>query len=301
MLDFRIQTFLTLCETLSYTKTAALLHITQPTVTQHIKFLENEYGCKLFCYSRKSLSLTERGELLRSCALGLRAGSERAMRLLRAPRAEGRRLRFGATLSIGEYVMPALLERYLSLHPQDEVQMTVQNTQSLLHALEHGEISFAFIEGNFSRRDFASFPLSEEEFVPLCAGDSPLARQPVPFGALVGERLILRERGSGTREVLESILSEHNLPLTSFPLRCELGSFGAIKRLVAAGMGITFAYREVAAKELQSGELSVIPIERFAAGREFSFVCLQNDIFMEDYLAFYHFCKERRAADSEAL
>ena len=78
MLDFRIQTFLTLCETLSYTKTAALLHITQPTVTQHIQFLENEYGCKLFCYSRKSLSLTERG----SCCAAVHWGC--------APAASGR-------------------------------------------------------------------------------------------------------------------------------------------------------------------------------------------------------------------
>ncbi len=71
MLDFRIETFLTLCRVMNYTRTAQILNVTQPTVTQHIRYLEEEYGCKLFSYIGKTLSLTRQGERLRDMDINL--------------------------------------------------------------------------------------------------------------------------------------------------------------------------------------------------------------------------------------
>ena len=104
MLDFRLFTFLTLCETMSYTKAADRLHLTQPAVTQHVKYLEREFGAPLFHYASKSLSLTPEGELLRQYAVAVRADSEKLRELIGKKKKRNRKLVFGATLTIGEYL-----------------------------------------------------------------------------------------------------------------------------------------------------------------------------------------------------
>lgn len=294
MLDFRIKTFLELCRLKNYTKTAQQLHITQPAVTQHIQYLEREYETQLFHHEAHKLTLTPQGELFYWWALSMEASSRKIQELLRQPAMAQRQYRFGVTLSIGEYVMPKLLTRYLKAYPDRSVSMVVQNTDSLMKKLDEGEIDFAFIEGSFDKNRYSHMMLSNERFIAVSGPDFSLPEHVRTLDGLIEYPLIIREPGSGTRMIFETILKEHNLSLEQFKQYSQMGNFNTIKRLVQEGLGITFAYELVVREELKTGLLKEIPISHASAEREFNFVYLKNHILEKEYLEFGRFCMENR-------
>lgn len=292
MLDFRLETFLTLCETGSYTETAKLLHITQPAVSQHIKYLEKKYNCKLFTYSYKKLSLTSKGKLLKDYSTSFRASSNKVATLLQKTEHEIPTLNFGATLSIGEYVMPKILCDYLIQYPNINLRMYVDNTTSLLLKLDRGEIDFALIEGNFKKSDYEHHLISREKFIAVCSPLSPLSKGKYSLNEITNSRLITREEGSGTRSVLESGLYEHSLSINDFNSLVEISNFRVIKSLVANNIGITFAYNQVVDEDILNKTLCEINIPTFHITREFNFVYLKDSLFKNYYLEFYNYFKK---------
>lgn len=284
MLDFRVKTFLELCETGSYTKAAQHLHITQPAVTQHIHYLEEDYGVKLFTYQGRELRLTEAGKRFREFGMSVRADDDRIRKRLALSQGETAPLRFGATLTIGEYTMPGILKRALEEMPDLRLTMQVKNTQELLAKLERGEVDFALVEGNFDRSKYDARVFSQEEMVGICGPDWRADRMPdlphrkFDLEELLEERLIVREAGSGTRGVLQQALYEHNLNLNAFAKVTQLGSMEAIKSLVSAGCGIAFLYREAVKKELALGTLCQFRVKDFLLTREFHFVSLKGSV-----------------------
>lgn len=282
MLDHKVETFLTLCQTMNYTRAAEQLHITQPAVSQHIRALETEYGARFFHYEGKQLSLTEAGTLFLRTASAARHDDLHLRELLRT--AAGRRtLHFGATLTIGEYLMPGPLARLLCTDPDLRLRMIVNNTDALLAMLDQGEIDFAVIEGFYPRQEYDGLVYTREEMLPVCAPDHPLAKGEHELRELLGEHLLVREEGSGTREMLQRALQERGLSLADFPRLAELGSLNAIKALVRENCGITFCYRSAAARELESGELCAVALRDFTLAHDFTFLWQKNSVFAPYY------------------
>lgn len=288
MLDHRIQTFLMLCDTKNYTKTAAQLHVTQPAVTQHIQYLEESYGVKLFEYQRRRLFLTEAGERLRAFALSVRADEDRIRQQLILAGDAPIPLKFGATLTIGEYTMPGIIKQALDEMPKLKLTMYVKNTQALLWELERGLVDFALVEGNFDRSLYQTRLFSQEEFIAVCSSGHRLADgEERTLEELLEERLLVREAGSGTRGILEQALYDRNLTLPGFSHVVQLGSMATIKRLVAAGCGVAFLYREAVRNELAQGSISQVKVQDFSVKREFDFVSLKNSIHAEEHEAWF--------------
>lgn len=291
MLDFRYDTFLDLCETLNYSRTAENLCLSQPTVSQHIQHLERHYGTDLFLYRSKRLYLTEKGEELYREVRRIRGMIRRAERRMAAP--AGRQiLRVGATKTIGEFVLPGAVDAYLRQNPDTDIDLYVDNTRALLGRLNAGVLDFAYLEGFFDKGAYAHRLLRRELFLGICAPDSPLAGRPLELEDLLGERLVIRENGSGTREILEKMLQQFSYGVSSFRHVSQISSFTAIKSLVAAGEGITFLYRPAAEKELAGGVLAPLDIEGFPLLREFNFVMPEGIEPEERYLAFHRFCRD---------
>lgn len=284
MLDFRHETFLALCKIKNYTKTAEFLNITQPAVTQHIKFLEEYYGIKLFFYKGKKLILTEEGGKLRSFAMTINSDIRHLQESFNMESDKIQPMIFGTTLTIGEYIMPPILAKVMDIYPNLHINMLVNNTQMLMEKLRDGEINFAIVEGFFNKAEYEAKLFSLEEFIPVCSPKSPLAGKKVAFNEILNERLIIREKGSGTREIFEMLLNEHNLSLGSFKRICELGNMNTIKDLVVNNYGITFLYQKAALREIASGQLCKLEIEGFSVQREFNFVFLKNSVHGEEYL-----------------
>lgn len=292
MLDFRHETFLALAACGSFTKAAEALNITQPAVSQHIRHLEELYGCKLVDTSGRKIQLTRQGELLHRFAMAVHADARLFQEAIRSLNTEAAPFSFGATLTIGEYVMPGILSRLLQRYPNLTFHMSVANTQTLLERLRRGELDFVVVEGLFDKSEYDATLFSLENFIPVCAPGSPFAQGEVPFEALTKSRLILREPGSGTREIFENILQKNNYTLRSFEKVIEIGNMAAIKKMVAGGLGITFLFEAAARRELEEGTLCRIRIPGFSERREFNFVLLKNSFFRDRYMGIYMMMKE---------
>lgn len=284
MLDYRHHTFLTLCSAGSFTKTAEILHITQPAVSQHIKYLETYYGCKLFNTSNRKISLTHQGELLKEFATTVASDTKHLIENILSDPTDAMQFAFGATLSIGEYVMPEILSGLLAEYPEMRIHMSVANTQVLLERLNRGELDFIVVEGLFDKSEYDTTLFRLERFIPVCSPGSPLAEGPVDLPSLINNRLILRERGSGTREILENILQKNNYSLHAFKRVIEIGNMAAIKEMVSNDRGITFLFEAAAKKKIEEGELAVIDIPGFDEHYEFNFVMLKNSFFRKRYM-----------------
>jgi len=286
MIDFRHQTFLQLCRIKNYTKTAKKLHITQPTVSQHIKHLEDYYQIKLFNYSGKSLKITEAGKKLYKYTERMIADSKEIKKCIKK-RSERKKIKFGATLSIGEFVMPDILNRLMEENPELNFDMLVENTQTLIEKLKKGEIHFAILEGFFDKSKFGHQLFSKENFIGVSSSQFKYCNYEIEMEELLNSCLILREKGSGTRDILEQLLYENNLRKESFDKVIEIGNMSAIKRLVAENKGITFMYKAAAEKELENDLLKPLKINDFEVKREFNFVYLKDSVFEDQYHKYF--------------
>ena len=292
MLDFRIYTFLELCKTLSYTKTAEKLHMTQPAVTQHIKFLEEFYKNKLFLYSGRTLSLTEYGKLLHRYLVAMNSDSEKVREKILNLSSNNHTLNFGATLTIGEYVIPKVLRKLSSDYPEINVSISVKDTKLLLEKLENGDIEFLLVEGFFEKTKYDSFLFSKEEFVAVCSNKNRFSQGEFTFEDLLEERIIVREKGSGSRYIFEKILYDNNLSINDFNKKYEIENIKIIKEMVKNNAGITFIYKTAIEEEIKKGEITVIKLKNFHAEREFNFVFLKDSIHKQEYKNWFEFMKK---------
>ena len=280
MLDFRIDTFLAVCRSMNFTRAAEELHITQPAVSQHIRYLEKSYGVKLFDYQGKRLSLTTAGEALFSAAVTMKHDDLFLKKQLPMLGRGQKNLVLGATLTVGEFAVPERLAAYMKRNPRVDVHMLVENTQILLRMINDGELDFAVVEGYFRKSEYDYIIWSQEPYVCVCAAAHPLAQAaPRPLSALFGENIILRNQGSGSRDVLERVLEERNHHVGDFRHIVEISDLFVIKELVKADCGITFLYRKAVEKELAEGSLCQVALTDFQISHEFTFLWRKNSAF----------------------
>lgn len=283
MLDYRTETFLEACRTMNFTRTAKLLNITQPAVSQHIHTLEQFYQTKLFAYEGKKLKVTKEGELLYRMLSAQRHDSMYMKEKLALLKEKRKSLHFGVTLTIGEFVIAKALTGLLNKQPGLSVRIITANTKELLGKIDRGEIEFAVMEGNFPRNEYASAIFSRESFIPVCGSEYKFASPVERLEDLKGERLIIREEGSGTREVLVKDLERRNLSIDYFEHVIEIGNMGAIKSMLSYNCGISFLYEAAVSQELKNKVLRKILLKDFAVTHDFSFVWQKDSFFEKDY------------------
>lgn len=292
MLDYRTHTFLEVYRQHSFTRAAEALLITQPAVSQHVRQLETHYGCALLTKTGRGVEPTPAADLLyqRLLAMENDEGRLRAETAELAARPTGTcaaPLIFGCTRTIADYAAPRLISTHLAAHPDASVTLRAGNTRDLVCALERGEIDFALVEGSFDRSRFAYETLSREAYVAVAAPgagrpkDAPA--RPASIRQLLGQRLILREGGSGTREILEKHLAARDLAVEDFAGIAELESIPTIKACVRAGAGISFMYRVAAEAELNTGELIDVTPDDFQVEHDFCLIWQRGSQYAPRY------------------
>lgn len=286
MLDPRWNTFLAVCETMNYTRAAERLCLTQPAVTHHIHYLEEHYGCRLFSYEGKVLRLTEAGLRLLEFTRSMAYNSRKVETAMAAPVPVS--LRVGASKTIGEFIIAPKIERFLRAQPDASFSLMVDNTQVLLRELEAGQLDFVLVEGFFDRSRYDAQLCQREDFFGVCAPGHRLAGRSVPLDELVGERLILRESGSGTRAIFEEALHRQNYTLDSFSSVVTISDFSTIKSLVVDGLGVSFLYAPVVAQELKVGTLARFDLAEVPMSGAFYFVCLKDNLFAKSWVDWMH-------------
>lgn len=290
MLDFRVYTFLEVCKYMNYTKAAETLCITQPAVSQHIKHLEKTYDTKFFTYKGKVLALTDSGERFYRIACAFandEALFRRRLAIYQEEKDAKQYYNFGVTYTVAEYVVKTMLPGFLKANPDIKLNMKVANTEILTKDMNEGKIDFAIIEGQFSKSAFSSRVFSREDFVPVAAKNHKFIKKPETVQDLTEEELILREKGSGTREIFENALSLINFSVDDFENRMLMSNMTAIVELVRRDCGISFLYKKAVAEYLASGEIEIIPIRNFDISHDFSFVYSRDSVYDEVFLEIY--------------
>ena len=270
MLDYKIYTFLKLCELMNYRKTAEALNMSQPGVTQHIQALESIYECSLFEYNGKTLTKTKDGELLEVYAKSFVYNDTELKGKLKETSVK--HIRIGATKTIGEYSLNDSIKNLLK-NNKISVELIISNTEELLNKINHFELDFALIEGFFDKSKYSYSTFRKEEMVIMCSLNHRLSGKEVKVEELFNEHLIVRENGSGTRALLENFLHEHNYNIENFTRKSVVNSFNLIEAIVEDGNAISFAYKIIADK---NPKLSYFRIKNEKIEHEFNYVGLKN-------------------------
>lgn len=284
MIDFRIQTFLTLCETMNYTRTAEKLNMTQPAVTQHIHYLEKLYNCKLFSYKGKVLTKTQKCCLLEQYAKSMRHSHNMILDAMKSNLSCTRTINIGATKTIGEYVIGNKISRYLA-DGEKNISLIVDNTNNLIKMLEDGHLDFAIIEGPIDKNKYGYKLYSKENFIGICNSSHPFSGKYIDLEDIVKETVIVREEGSGTRNILSQILSEHSYSFDSINKTIQISNFSVIKNLVQNNIGISFVYESVFNND---PDISTFFIKDTCTVREFNYIYLKDTLITEEFLTFYN-------------
>ena len=272
--EFRLRVFVTAARTLSFSKCAAALSITQPAVSRHIGELEARYGMPLFSRGSSGVALTKAGELLLSHAERLLSAYQKMdydMDLL-SQTSQGR-LSIGASTTIAMYLLPPVLAAFMERAGGVEVSMLSGNSENVEQWLRDGTVDIGFVE-NASRRPWLHYePLMADELV-LVAGTSGryAGVESVTVEELRSIPLVLREKGSGTREIIENALARHGVGVQDLRVVIELSSTEAIKSFVRSSDTMAIVSVIALHRELADGSLRIVDIDGIDMPREFATV-----------------------------
>ncbi len=272
MADRRLKVFYTVARLLSFTKAAEALHMTQPAVTFQVRQLEEHFDTRLFDRTHNRVTLTDVGQVVYEVAERIFEHYDEMERRVREMTGEmGGSLNIGASMTVAENMLPALLGQFKKKHPDLNVRLKVGNSEAIVSMVEHNVIDLAIVEGGVSNKNLLVEPCRDDELVVIMPPDHPLAKnESVSVDQLMPYQFICREEGSGTREAIFNYLVEQGYP-DGWTVCMELGSPEAIKGAVEAGMGLSVMSRSGIAKELKLGMLTSVPLDPPLL-RGFSFV-----------------------------
>lgn len=267
----QLRTFVSVIEGGSFSEAARRMGISQPAVTLQIQALEADLGATLLDRRYRSIDLTDAGRVLLPYARQVLAEVEDAREGIAALSGTlTGRLVIAASTTPGVYVIPRLLGRFLAENPEVGVTITVHDTTGVVEEVASGRASFgvsgAVVKG--ARATFA--PLGTDELVLICPNGSPLAaRKDVPVAALADMDWVMRESGSGTRQVAEAFLTAHELDTSELRVIVELGTGEAMVSAVEGGLGIAMLSLRVAEKALALGTVARVDLLAPAVTRTF--------------------------------
>lgn len=297
-----MEVFVAIAASENVSRAAEVLSLSQSAASAALAELEKQFDQQLFDRAGRRLRLNEQGRLLLPHAVDLLDRGREIEALLRGERGLGS-LRVGATLTIGNYLLPLIVSDFLQRHPQSGVRLRVANTAVIAAMLHRYEIDLGLIEGRTYDAELETRHWVDDELVVFCVPSHPFAgRATVRLAELADQPWILRERGSGTRETFEQALQQLGLLLAP---RLELEHTEAIKRAVESGLGLSCMSRLALRDAFRRGSLVALETPELDLRREFRFVWHRGKYhsaairrFLEDCQAF---SGEARRSDQIAL
>ncbi|MBM7563522.1 selenium metabolism-associated LysR family transcriptional regulator [Paenibacillus sacheonensis] len=291
----QLHIFYTVAERGSFSAAAQALHMTQPAVTMQVQSLEDYFGSKLLQRSTKRIELTEAGRALMPFA-------QRSIDLIRdtdlhmskfTKQLKGR-LQLGASLTIGEYILPRLLGPFGQEFPHIAISMKVMNTAQIMEEIVNHQLNFGLIEAPVNHPDMHMEAVLSDELKLIVGKSHPLAgRTEVELEEVMQYPIVLREQGSGTRLVMEEQLRAKKMDIADLKIVMELGSTGAVKSAVEAGLGISFVSASSVKHEVALGLIQTIPIRDVQFKRQFYSIFLKSALLPISAVTFLTFLRER--------
>jgi DNA-binding transcriptional LysR family regulator len=289
----QLHIFYTVAEKGSFSHAAHALHMTQPAVTMQVQALEDYFGVKLFHRSTKKIELSESGRTLLPFAkrsIDLIRETDVAMSKFTCM-VEGR-LQLGASLTMGEYILPRLLGPFSKAYPNISVSMKVMNTTQILDEVIGHQLTFGLVEAPIHHPDVHTEPILNDELKLIVPTDHPLAnKDQVRMEEALEYPFVLREQGSGTRRVMEEELTRQGIDFNDMNIVMELGSTGAIKSAVEAGLGISILSQSSVKHEVTLGLFKIITMENITFERSFYAIYLSSTLLPISAVSFMTFLR----------
>ncbi|MEO4055018.1 LysR substrate-binding domain-containing protein [Solibacillus sp. CAU 1738] len=266
-----LKTFITLVEVNNFTKASEVLHISQPSVSMHIKNLEQEFQTTLFIRSPKSVQITPTGEILYERAKQIMAISEAAKEDILAFHHEIQgKLVIGATFTIGEYILPPILALLQQQFPQLELQVIIGNTDEIIHLTKLIQVDIGLIEGQAHDSDLTIQPFMQDELFIVSTNSHPLVVQTtITVDELQQQNWVAREVGSGTRDYLEHLFRVNGIQVQSL---VTISSNQGVKESVMQGLGLSLLSGSVIEREIKNGDIKILPLKDHRFTRTFSYL-----------------------------
>jgi len=270
----RLEIFAKVAELGSFSRAADALFLTQPTVSEHVRALEDELGVQLLDRLGRGASPTRAGQLLLGYArriLALAAEARQAIDHFQG-RMSGELIVGGSTIP-GEYVIPALVARFRSKFPEVSISLVIGSSRQVTGWVEDGRVEVGIVGARPGGRTLEARELMDDELVVVVSSEHSWAgRGTVRLEEVRTEPTVVRERGSGSREALEAALKRAGTDLAHFRVVAEMGSTQAIKQAVRAGVGFAIVSERAVDVECRAGLIACLRIEGVKIARAFSLV-----------------------------
>ncbi|MDQ0661400.1 selenium metabolism-associated LysR family transcriptional regulator [Paenibacillus sp. W2I17] len=296
----QLHIFYTVAEKGSFSAAAQALHMTQPAVTMQIQSLEDYFGTKLLHRSTKKIELSEAGRTLLPHAkrsVELVRQTDEAMSAF-TQMLQGR-LQLGASLTIGEYVLPRMLGPFALQYPDISIVMKVMNTTQIMDDILKHQLNFGLIEAPVHHPDMIVEPVMQDELKLIVPAGHDLAkRSKVNIEDVMNYPFVLREKGSGTRQVMEDQLQKKKIDPQDMNVVMELGSTGAVKSAVEAGVGITMLSPSSVQHELALGLVHIVDIRGLEFKRQFYAIHLKSSLLPLSAVAFLNYLRQQEQPKS---
>lgn len=284
----KLKIFYSTATSLNMTKVAKELYISQPSVSQAIHEFEEEIGAKLFDRIGKRIYLTNEGEeCLNYVRRILNLYEEAREKVNEITKQEKGRIRIGASTTIGIYILPDIIKEFVEVHNGIEISLIIENTSNIEKMILENKVDFAFVEGRILSDEINKETIWNDEIVFITSKNHPWGKKKsISIHELKDEKLIMREVGSGTREIVESFLLDKKVDYRVF---MELGNTEAIKRSVEANLGVGCISRRCIEDKVSQGELNEYRLECGSIERELILIIHKDKFINNNMKEFMNF------------
>ncbi|MEY9926453.1 DNA-binding transcriptional LysR family regulator [Catenulispora sp. GP43] len=257
----RLSIFLTVVETGGFSAAAQKLYMSQPSVSNHVRNLEQSLQTTLIDRSGPRIRPTAEGEVLVEYARRVFLLTEEAVAAIReVSGVQSGRLEVGGTTTVGTYLLPRLLARFRERHRAIECDIVVGNNGQIVKRLLEGELGLAIVAGQPGAPQLKTETVLDERLLLVAAPGHPLTSTDAPLAPqeLAAERFLLREPGSQTRDLQEAALIGWDLDDMA---KADMWGPETIKQSVAAGLGISLISEHAIDAEVRDGRLVVLEVD----------------------------------------
>ena len=279
--------FLSVCDAGNMTAAAEKLHMAQPSVSQAIAELEQHYQVKLFERLGRKLFITDAGKKLETYARHIVNLNQEAEASMRESHRRGS-LRIGASTTVGASILADLLVAFVREQPQAELFSFVNNTKEIEELLLLDQLDIGLVEGKINSSGILCEPFLQEELVLVCGPAHPLASaKSVRPEELDSLEFVVREPGSGTRELFESVMASQGLHWQTYGV---YNNMEAIKKVVATGLALSVMSPMLIGRDVAMGELRIVNLKRMKFVRHFSIARHKNKYRPPLFQSFVQLC-----------
>ncbi|MBU4533600.1 MAG: selenium metabolism-associated LysR family transcriptional regulator [Candidatus Desulforudaceae bacterium] len=295
-----LETLVAVARYRSFSHAAHTLNLTQPAVSKHISLLEQHYGIELVSRTSRRVELTDAGQVLYNYSVQLLDTMARAYEDVRSFAGEIKgTLNIGASTIPGHYVLPPLLGRFASAYPDVKVSLEIANTGKITARLREEAIHIGAVGAPVKEDGIACQAFAEDEIVLAVPVMHPFAdRREVDPSELIGERMVTREKQSGTRRIIEENLRLSKIPPDAFRTASEFGSTEAVLAAVEAGLGLSFVSRWSVRRAEELNKIKTIPVKGLSISRSLYLIYARDRVITRPAQAFLDFILQTENGDS---